>query len=624
MLKTAFQLERLDSRLLLNAGQLDDSFGDGGTVPFIPSPYVPSSSSDSIKRLLPLKDGRFYAYGRLIEGTPVVERFSPSGELDGSFPRDNLLEQFTARNLQPVDCALTADEKLLVSAVGTNGRDGSFVLRFTHRGKIDKTFGHNGVARTPAIGVGTGMTCLSDGRIVMSVLTDADVDPDPFDHNYTEQAYGLLMLHVNGKVDTRFGRSGVLEATHTYHFSDSLFPEIFSKTVEEFFALPGGRFMYLHAVELEGIYWDTSGQFHGSTYTGSVGADVYDVNGERDESFVFDRAGVLDAVLPRISAESNTTDWGDELRYAYMCRGATQLPDGSVRFAYVVDTGQFVENVYPDDHVPNYNVYAATIGPDGTISSNTLLAANFPSRDPRTVFSPDGEVYLVEPFERGMTRYHRDGGKDATFALDEAVQEMQLNAAFIADDGGIVAAALRSSPSTENSLVKLQTSDAPAGVFHGTPIRAEKSSAERFEITWHDEDGVDVDSLTARSIVVYAPDGSTRTAVFESTLTDITSIKATYHIAAPGGAWDVADNGEYRVQLRSGFVKDVNGHAAQGRTLGRFFVAIDQIVPAAPLPALPQRLNRLGEMFDRVDVPVAGLFHRRPPGGEEIPEVVLL
>ena len=149
-----------------------------------------------------------------------------------------------------------------------------------------------------------------------------------------------------------------------------------------------------------------------------------------------------------------------------------------------------------------------------------------------------------------------------------------------ADDGEVLALYQRefdgpSGRTTSSFLAKIQTSDAPAGVFSGTSIRTERTSYT-FKITWADDGMVDASSLGSSDVLVVAPDGSelrARRLSIDPT-SDSGVIEATYRSIGPAGSWDAADNGTYFIRVRSNHVFDTDGHAARGRVVGRFEVRI--------------------------------------------------
>jgi len=85
-----------------------------------------------------------------------------------------------------------------------------------------------------------------------------------------------------------------------------------------------------------------------------------------------------------------------------------------------------------------------------------------------------------------------------------------------------------------------------------------------FTVSYNDPTtGVDFTSLDSSDIYVTAPNGTTSYAAslisLDANANGATRI-ATYRIAAPGGAWDAADNGAYTVNQNASQVKDLAGN----------------------------------------------------------------
>lgn len=110
------------------------------------------------------------------------------------------------------------------------------------------------------------------------------------------------------------------------------------------------------------------------------------------------------------------------------------------------------------------------------------------------------------------------------------------------------------------------------------------AAAYRFTVTYTDNVALDATTLddfdvlvtklgdfslsaTAKRVSVDAPGNGSPRAV-------------TYEIAAPGGAWDHADNGQYQLAIRPGQVRDTSGNPVANRTLTVFRVNIPEPQPA--------------------------------------------
>ena len=105
---------------------------------------------------------------------------------------------------------------------------------------------------------------------------------------------------------------------------------------------------------------------------------------------------------------------------------------------------------------------------------------------------------------------------------------------------------------------------APTATLNTTVLTQQPDSeaAASFTITYSDNDAIAANTIDANDVTVTAPDGTELevTLVSVDTAGDGTPRTATYAIAAPGGTWDVADNGEYTVTTNQGEIADVSGN----------------------------------------------------------------
>jgi GH25 family lysozyme M1 (1,4-beta-N-acetylmuramidase) len=100
-----------------------------------------------------------------------------------------------------------------------------------------------------------------------------------------------------------------------------------------------------------------------------------------------------------------------------------------------------------------------------------------------------------------------------------------------------------------------------------------------FTVTYGDAtSGVDFTTIDSSDIVVNGPNGYSQSATLIGV--DLNSNGsprvATYRVAAPGGSWDAADNGDYTVVLNTNQVKDVGGLAATSISGNTFNVNLVQ------------------------------------------------
>jgi uncharacterized delta-60 repeat protein len=119
---------------------------------------------------------------------------------------------------------------------------------------------------------------------------------------------------------------------------------------------------------------------------------------------------------------------------------------------------------------------------------------------------------------------------------------------------------------------------APGAAFTKLPptLRTAGGTSSVVEVTFTDNVGVLTSGLDAADLAVTGPGGTPLT-VEGVTLAPAgggaTSVVATFTVAAPGGSWDVADNGSYQVRLAAGAAADAAGNASAELT-NTFEVAV--------------------------------------------------
>ena len=100
------------------------------------------------------------------------------------------------------------------------------------------------------------------------------------------------------------------------------------------------------------------------------------------------------------------------------------------------------------------------------------------------------------------------------------------------------------------------------------------STADRaltLAVTYTDNRAVDAASVDSSDVRLLTPDGESLPLTLDSVTAGAGgSAVATYSAAAPDGAWRRGDEGEYRLVLEAGQVKDVDGAAHAGGDLAHF------------------------------------------------------
>jgi uncharacterized delta-60 repeat protein len=202
-------VESLESRVLLAAGDLVSSFGNGGkaTTDFV----VPALSQASAVIALP--GGKTLAVGNTEvpgghRGLAMVQ-FRADGKLDDSFGTSGRVVNnlggdgigFTAVRLDSgkIVVAGAVDEKLAVA-------------RFNSNGSLDVTFGANGIFKDESTARydGAAIRVAADGSIIAAALGNF-INPGVSIH--------LIRLTPNGTADRAFGSGGTVEINGLQLFS---------------------------------------------------------------------------------------------------------------------------------------------------------------------------------------------------------------------------------------------------------------------------------------------------------------------------------------------------------------------------------------------------------------------
>ncbi|ANT62119.1 hypothetical protein AYJ57_16945 [Salipiger sp. CCB-MM3] len=127
-------------------------------------------------------------------------------------------------------------------------------------------------------------------------------------------------------------------------------------------------------------------------------------------------------------------------------------------------------------------------------------------------------------------------------------------------------------------------------------VTVEGGTTTTVTVTFSDNVAIDASTIDAGDIAVSGPGGAVSvTGVSLNAGSDGTPRSATYTLAAPGGSWDVADEGSYTVALLSGEVLDTSGNAvAPNASLTSFEVAIGSAPVGDPFRVEAESLSLQG------------------------------
>jgi uncharacterized delta-60 repeat protein len=197
------------------AGTLDPNFGTDGTVTTIftgaGSPVMlPIGAAQRANGDIVVLSEFDFVEGF---GTQIgLTRYTSAGKLDKSFgTKGSTITNFSPFTFQPFAFALEPNGKILVA--GTVGGTASGVLQFglaqfTINGKLDTTFGANGVATTnfvAGLDAPDAFLLQPNGQILMGGFKDGG--------RHTPGSLSLVRFNSNGALDPNFGTAGVALVT---------------------------------------------------------------------------------------------------------------------------------------------------------------------------------------------------------------------------------------------------------------------------------------------------------------------------------------------------------------------------------------------------------------------------
>lgn len=113
---------------------------------------------------------------------------------------------------------------------------------------------------------------------------------------------------------------------------------------------------------------------------------------------------------------------------------------------------------------------------------------------------------------------------------------------------------------------------APTGNVSASNITTSGGASETVTVTYNDDAGINPASIDIGDLAVSGPSGALGVTAVSVNASNPKSVVATYTVGAPGGTWDVTDNGGYSIAVQSGQVTDFGGNSATGS--GSFTVAI--------------------------------------------------
>ncbi|MDB5323331.1 MAG: hypothetical protein JWN40_4962 [Phycisphaerales bacterium] len=527
------QVETLEPRQLLSAGDIDTTFGRRGSV------LVPGLAS--LTDLAVQSSGKILILGA--DGKPEfpssqyhLVRLNIDGSVDAAF--DAQIAPFIAQRM-----FLESDGKILVLGVDIPDAGGPFVelIRYNADGSVDTTF-HGGVP-TKAILPNYGSTVArqSDGKIVIAYLTPVATPTQGDAFNYA-----ATRLNADGTLDRTFGTNGEAAAAGSVGKPGASGPDDVLIDKDGNIAVIG----FTSDNGLDSPYYMAFGPDGNATRNGGIALPFLSESRQGGSSY-YNRGVVRPDDTPVVTLAAN-----DFPTPAYVAVGnhfvmldPDPLVTGDVRSGNVINAG-----------------------------NNTVVIGG------------------IEGREIGVTRLAADGNPDPAYGFAGASTPLRIaprggsiSSALVAQATGgayVAAGTLYPGNTTDNGQVYVArfaggapaataTARGPAAVLDPIPDETLTLTGVRrlsFDVKYTGIGGIDPRTLDNLDLRVVGDNGFSRLAEFVGldNFPGSNGQYAIYSIRGPGGHWNTSDAGEYHVILRSRQVRDAAGRPAPATEVGAF------------------------------------------------------
>jgi uncharacterized delta-60 repeat protein len=187
-------------------GSLDETFGTGGIVH---SDF--ENSLDGMHAMAIQSDGKIVSAGdggRHIFNFAVM-RHNIDGSLDVDFGQDGkIITSIDSASVYVEDLVIQNDGKIIVAGGAQDyglGSDSDFaIIRYLTDGKIDSTFGYNGIIRTDisnhSADNAKAITLLPNGEFIVAGYSDSN--------NGEDENFAMVKYLPDGSIDKSFGING--------------------------------------------------------------------------------------------------------------------------------------------------------------------------------------------------------------------------------------------------------------------------------------------------------------------------------------------------------------------------------------------------------------------------------
>jgi uncharacterized delta-60 repeat protein len=391
-------------------GTLDTAFGSGGTVA---TSFPAASKTERATAVAIQVDGRIVVAG--VDTNLELARYNLDGTLDASFAGSGMVTTLLAGT--PRGIAIQPDQKIVVVAT-TGSFGGSFSLtRFNADGSLDSTFGTAGTV-TSSLGSASGVVIELDGRIIVGAATSLNFQAN--------NAFVVAAYNPNGSSVATFGNGGVVTTNFGMGNSD---------VAEAIVLQPDGKFVVAGATaggqayaryNEDGSLDATFGSGGKATVNGS-GSDVTGLALQGDGKIVaaVTQTVPVSSTLSVFYSLTRLTPAG-ALDPTFGTKGQVNLPLTATTGLFVQNTGRIiVARTVGGSGMSRFGLdaFTGTGTPDTNFGANgEAIAAVTGTTDAvanAVLVQPDGKIivasFTIVPDSSLLTRYNQNGTLDATF-----------------------------------------------------------------------------------------------------------------------------------------------------------------------------------------------------------------
>jgi uncharacterized delta-60 repeat protein len=408
------------------AGDLDTSFGSGGTVT-----TAIGSSSDQARSLAIQSDGKIVVAGSSFNGSNddfALVRYNTDGTLDTNFGNGGTVTTaIGSGNDAARSIAIQSDGKIVLAGYSRGSNNDFALVRYNTDGSLDTNFGNGGKVTT-AIGSGEdevwSVAIQSNGKIVVA----------GYSFNGSNDDFALVRYDTDGSLDTTFDSDGKVTTAIG----------------------SGNEKAYSVAIQSDGKIVVAGYSFNGSN--DDFALVRYDTNGSLDTGFDSD--------------SKVTTDVGSDNDYA---RSVALQSDGKI-----VAAGQSYNGFNFDFALVRYNTNGSldtNFDTDGKVI-NQIIQKDWAYS---VAIQSDGKIVLAgyskgSNYDFALVRYNTDGSLDTNFGNGGTVTtaigsgEDAARSIAIQSDGKIVVAGSSFNGSNDDFALVRYAGTPPAPPAAPTPV----------------------------------------------------------------------------------------------------------------------------------------------------------